>query len=116
MQLALEKKERLSPSPCMHAASIGGEGKFCLGRKFSKDAPYKQKIIFHLLTSDKISQKYFFSWTVDQWYPFYVAQGGVSHHLGSKLIDLLNHVTFPEKFLPHSAVAHFMASLFGCPQ
>ena len=45
MQLALEKKERLSPSPCMHTASIWGEGTFCLDREFSKNAPYKQKII-----------------------------------------------------------------------
>ena len=39
MQLALEKKERLSPSPCMHTASIWGEGKFCLDREFSRNAP-----------------------------------------------------------------------------
>ena len=69
MQLALEKKERLSPSPCMHAASIWGEGKFCLDREFSKNAPYKQKIIFHLASSDKMEQKkFFFAWTVDRWY------------------------------------------------
>ena len=69
MQLALEKKERLSPSPCMHAASIWGEGKFCLDREFSKNAPYKQKIIFHLASSDKMEQKkFFFAWTVDWWY------------------------------------------------
>ena len=43
MQLALEKKERLSPSPCMHTASIWGEGKFCLDREFSENAPYMQK-------------------------------------------------------------------------
>ena len=42
-----KKKERLSPSPCMYTASIWGEGKFCLDREFSKNAPYKQKIIFH---------------------------------------------------------------------
>ena len=47
MQLALEKKERLSPSPCMHTASTWGEGTFCLDREFSKNAPYKQRIIFH---------------------------------------------------------------------
>ena len=69
MQLALEKKERLSPSPCMHTASIWGEGTFCLDREFSKNAPYKQKIIFHLASNDKMSQKkFFFAWTVDQWY------------------------------------------------
>ena len=69
MQLALEKKERLSPSPCMHTASIWGEGKFCLDREFFKNAPYNQKIIFHLVSSNKMSQKkIFFAWTVDQWY------------------------------------------------
>ena len=73
MQLALEKKERLSPSPCMHAASIWGEGKFCLDREFSKNAPYKQKIIFHLASSDKMEQKnFFFAWTVDRWYIAYL--------------------------------------------
>ena len=72
MQLALEKKERLSPSPCIHTASMWGEGTFCLDREFSKNAPlYKQKIIFHLVSSDKMSQKkFFFAWTVDQWYYF----------------------------------------------
>ena len=69
MQLALEKKERLSPSPCMHTASIWGDGTFCLDREFSKNAPYKQKIIFNLVSSDKMSRKkIFFAWTVDQWY------------------------------------------------
>jgi len=68
VQLALEKKERLSPSPCMHTASIWGEGKFCLDREFSKNAPYKQKIIIHLASSAKMEQKkFFFAWTVDQW-------------------------------------------------
>ena len=53
----------------MHAASIWGEGKFCLDREFSKNAPYKQKIIFHLASSDKMEQKkFFFAWTVDRWY------------------------------------------------
>ena len=62
------KKERFSPSPCMHTAPIWGEGTFCLDREFSKNAPYKQKIIFHLVSSDKMSQKkFFFAWTVDQW-------------------------------------------------
>ena len=60
VQLALEKKERLCPSPCMHTASIWGEGTFCLDREFSKNAPYKQKIIFHLASSDKMEQKNFF--------------------------------------------------------
>ena len=69
MQLALEKKERLPPSPCMHTASTWGEGKFCLDREFSKNAPYKQKIILHLASSDKMEQKkIFFAWTVDRWY------------------------------------------------
>merc|ERR1719391_1313115 len=63
------KKERLSPSPCMHTASIWGEGTFCLDREFSENAQYKQKIIFHLASSDKMSQKrFFFAWTVDRWY------------------------------------------------
>ena len=53
----------------MHTASIWGEGKFCLDREFSKNAPYKQKIIFHLASNDKMSQKNFlFAWTVDWWY------------------------------------------------
>ena len=38
---SLRKKERLSPSPCMHTASIWGEGKFCLNREVSKNTPYK---------------------------------------------------------------------------
>ena len=67
----LRKKERLSPSPCMHTASIWGGGKFCLDREFSKNAPYKQKIIIHLASNDKMEQKnLFFAWTVDQWYKF----------------------------------------------
>jgi len=69
VQQALEKKERLSPSPCMHTASIWGEGTFCLDREFSKNAPYKQRIIFHLESSAEMSQKIFFAWTVGQWYP-----------------------------------------------
>ena len=60
MQLALEKKERLPPSPCMHTASTWGEGKFCLDREFSKNVPYKQNFIFHLASSDKMLQKNFF--------------------------------------------------------
>ena len=57
--LAVEKKERLSTSPCMHTAGIWGEGKFCLDREFSKNAPFNQKIIFRLASSDKMSQKKF---------------------------------------------------------
>ena len=30
-----------------------------MDREFSKNAPYKQKIIFHLALSDEMSQKYF---------------------------------------------------------
>ena len=51
---SLRKKERLSPSPCMHTASMWGEGTFCLDREFSKNAQYKQKNIFHLASSVKI--------------------------------------------------------------
>ena len=43
----------------MHTASIWGEGTFCLDREFSKNAPYKQKIIFHLVSCDKMSQFFF---------------------------------------------------------
>ena len=39
------KKERLSPSPCMHTASIWGEGTFCLDREFSKNAPYYRPMV-----------------------------------------------------------------------
>ena len=48
---SLRKKERLSPSPCMHIASIWGKGTFCLDGEFSKNAPYKQKIIFFKYSS-----------------------------------------------------------------
>ena len=57
---SLRKKERLFPFPYMHTASIWGERKFCQAWEFFKNAPYKQKIIFHLASNDKMSQKFFF--------------------------------------------------------
>ena len=44
----------------MHTASRWGEGTFCLDREFSKSAPYKQKIIFHVASCDKMSQFFLF--------------------------------------------------------
>ena len=49
----------------MHTASTWGEGTFCLDREFSENAPYKQKLIFHLVSSDNMSQKKNFS--LGQW-------------------------------------------------
>ena len=54
---SLRKMERLSTSPCMHTAGLWGEGKFCLDKEFSKNASYKQKIIFHLASG--MSKKLF---------------------------------------------------------
>ena len=58
------RMEGMTLSLPLHAHSKHlGEGKFCLDREYSKNVPYKQKIIFHLASSDKMSQ--FFSWRED---------------------------------------------------
>ena len=83
--LALQAKSRESRENLRCAASLGKKrqtlslpptctllcekGKFSLDSSFSKNAPYKQKIIFHLTSIGKMSKKdFFFPWTVGRWY------------------------------------------------
>ena len=64
-----KKRQTLSLPPTCTQLVQCEKGKFPLDGSFSKNAAYKQKIIFHLRSIDKMSQKkIFFAWTVDWWY------------------------------------------------
>ena len=57
MQLALEKKERLSPSPCMHTASTWGEGTFCLDRESLstlQQADFGDSLLYEILNDNPL--------------------------------------------------------------
>ena len=66
----------LSLAPTCTQLVLCEKGKFALDGEFSKNAPYKQKIIFHLTSIGKMSRKNFFlPWTVGRWYGLY----GIEH-------------------------------------
>ena len=75
-----KEKQTLSLPPTCTQLVLCEKGKFALDGEFSKNAPYKQKIIFHLTSIGKMSRKNFFlPWTVGRWYLF-------------SLIKYLNHI------------------------
>ena len=60
-----KEKQTLSLPPTCTQLVLCEKGKFSLDGSFSKNAPYKQKIIFHLTSIGKMSKKFFFfPWTV----------------------------------------------------
>ena len=64
-----KEKQTLSLPPTCTQLVLCEKGKFALDGEFSKNAPYKQKIIFHLTSIGKMSRKIFFlPWTVGRWY------------------------------------------------
>ena len=64
-----KEKQTLSLPPTCTQLVLCEKGKFSLDGSFSKNAPYKQKIIFHLTSIGKMSRKIFFlPWTVGRWY------------------------------------------------
>ena len=64
-----KEKQTLSLPPTCTQLVLCEKGKFALDGEFSKNAPYKQKIIFHLTSIGKMSRKNFFlPWTVGRWY------------------------------------------------
>ena len=54
-----KERQTLSLPPTCTQLVLCEKGKFSLDGSFSKNAPYKQKIIFHLRSIDKMSQKMF---------------------------------------------------------
>ena len=63
-----KEKQTLSLPPTCTQLVLCEKGKFALDGEFSKNAPYKQKIIFHLTSIGKMSRKIFFlPWTVGRW-------------------------------------------------
>ena len=66
-----KERQTLSLPPTCTQLVLCEKGKFSLDGSFSKNAPYKQKIIFHLTSIGKMSRKFFFlPWTVGRWYTF----------------------------------------------
>ena len=55
-----KEKQTLSLPPTCTQLVLCEKGKFALDGEFSKNAPYKQKIIFHLTSIGKMSRKIFF--------------------------------------------------------
>ena len=55
-----EKRQTLSLPPTCTQLVLCEKGKFSLDGSFSKNAPYKQKIIFHLTSIGKMSKKNIF--------------------------------------------------------
>ena len=55
-----KEKQTLSLPPTCTQLVLCEKGKFALDGEFSKNAPYKQKIIFHLTSIGKMSRKFFF--------------------------------------------------------
>ena len=55
-----KKRQTLSLPPTCTQLVLCEKGKFSLDGSFSKNAPYKQKIIFHLTSIGKMSRKFFF--------------------------------------------------------
>ena len=56
-----KEKQTLSLPPTCTQLVLCEKGKFSLDGSFSKSAPYKQKIIFHLTSIGKMSRNFFFS-------------------------------------------------------
>ena len=54
-----KERQTLSLPPTCTQLVLCEKGKFSLDGSFSKNAPYKQKIIFHLTSIGKMSKKYF---------------------------------------------------------
>ena len=54
-----KKRQTLSLPPTCTQLVLCEKGKFSLDGSFSKNAPYKQKIIFHLTSCDQMSQFFF---------------------------------------------------------
>ena len=81
-----KKRQTLSLPPTCTQLVLCEKGKFSLDGSFSKNAPYKQKIIFHLTSIDKLSQKkIFFPWKVGRWYQ-------------KSLLGLVKNNRFPSAF------------------
>ena len=55
-----KEKQTLSLPPTCTQLVLCEKGKFALDGEFSKNAPYKQKIIFHLTSIGKMSRFFFF--------------------------------------------------------
>ena len=55
-----KEKQTLSLPPTCTQLVLCEKGKFALDGEFSKNAPYKQKIIFHLTSTVKCHEKNFF--------------------------------------------------------
>ena len=55
-----KERQTLSLPPTCTQLVLCEKGKFSLDGSFSKNAPYKQKIIFHLTSIGKMSRKKFF--------------------------------------------------------
>jgi len=55
-----KKRQTLSLPPTCTQLVLCEKGKFALDGEFSKNAPYKQKIIFHLTSIGKMSRQIFF--------------------------------------------------------
>ena len=72
-----KKRQTLSLPPTCTQLVLCEKGKFSLDGSFSKNAPYKQKIIFHLTSIGKMSRKIFFlPWTVGRWYCIFLILRG----------------------------------------
>jgi len=56
-----KEKQTLSLPPTCTQLVLCEKGKFALDGEFSKNAPYKQKIIFHLKSIGKMSRIFFFA-------------------------------------------------------
>ena len=56
-----KEKQTLSLPPTCTQLVLCEKGKFALDGEFSKNAPYKQKIIFHLTSIGKMSRIFFFA-------------------------------------------------------
>ena len=70
-----KEKQTLSLPPTCTQLVLCEKGKFSLDGSFSKNSPYKQKIIFHLTSIGKMSRKFFFlPWTVGRWYKNHSSQ------------------------------------------
>ena len=62
-----KERQTLSLPPTCTQLVLCEKEKFSLDGSFSKNAPYKQKIIFHFASIGKMSRNFFFPWTVGRW-------------------------------------------------
>ena len=78
-----KKRQTLSLPPTCTQLVLCEKGKFSLDGSFSKNAPYKQKIIFHLTSIGKMSRKKkFLGW-----------QGGGTYQI-TKVADFFHFLNF----------------------